>query len=61
MPEKHFEIIDRSTFLKEEPYSDFLEMFEKDHGKIDHVVQRKPKYRTDLIVLEIIMKKEEES
>ena len=57
--DKYFELIDRKTFLNEEAYSDFLFQFESDYGKIDHVIQRKPKYRQDLIILEIIMEKEE--
>jgi|GEM_PF-5027827 len=39
---KYFEIIDKTVFLNEESYSNFLALFESEFGKIDHVIQRKP-------------------
>lgn len=57
MMDKYFEIIDTTVFKNEESYSNFLAQFEKDFGKIDHVIQRRPQYQKDKIVLEIIMLK----
>lgn len=54
---KYFEIIDKSVFMNEESYSNFLALFEVQFGKIDHVIQRKPQFQKEKLILEIIMEK----
>lgn len=49
-------IISTKVFLNENAYSDFLFVFEANHGKIENVITRKCANRKDEMILEIFIK-----